>query len=122
MSLIGNILWILLGGLPIAFSYLIGGLLVCATIVGIPFGIQILRLGIATFWPFGKSVRPVQRPPGCVGTVLTIVWLIVFGLTLAVGHLILALALCITIIGIPFAKQHFKLMQLSLLPLNYELK
>ncbi len=118
---IGNILWIMLGGLPLALGYLTGGLLLCFTIVGIPFGIQIIKLGHAAFWPFGKEVLPVRRPPGCIATIITILWLLVFGIPFAIAHLVLAALLCITIIGIPFAKQHFKLMQLSLLPLNYEL-
>jgi uncharacterized membrane protein YccF (DUF307 family) len=116
MSLLGNILWLLFGGLVIGLGYLLGGVLLCATIVGIPFGIQACKLGVATFAPFGKEVVARPGADGCLATVFNLLWIVLFGWEIAVAHLLSAVVLAITILGIPFARQHVKLIPLSLLP------
>ena len=116
MTLIGNILWLIFGGLLAGLGYILGGILLCLTIIGIPFGIQNIKLGFATFTPFGKEV--VERPNanGCLNVVFNVLWLILFGWEIALVHLIHAAICAITIIGIPFAVQHVKLIPLSLFP------
>ncbi len=122
MSLLGNILWLIFGGFIAAMGYIIGGLLLCLTIVGIPFGLQSIRIGVANFSPFGKEVVQAQRAGGCLGLAFDIIWILLFGWELALAHLLSAAILAITIIGIPFAMQHLKLIPVALFPFNYELK
>ncbi|MEM1205192.1 MAG: YccF domain-containing protein [Acidobacteriota bacterium] len=116
MTLLGNILWLIFGGLLAGLGYILGGLLLCLTLIGIPFGVQNIKLGMATFAPFGKQV--VERPQvnGCLNVVFNVLWLVLFGWEIALIHLVHAAVLAITIIGIPFAIQHIKLIPLSLLP------
>ena len=120
MSFLGNVLWIICGGLVAALLYLLGGLLCCLTIIGIPFGLQAFKLARATLTPFGKTV--VAKPEA--GSILTLVfngiWLFTAGWSLACAHLAHAAALAVTIIGLPFAVQHLKLVPLSLLPFSYD--
>ena len=122
MSIIGNILWIIFGGLIISIEYFISGLLLSLTIIGIPFGIQCFKLGILALLPFGREV--VQKPAasGCLSTFMNILWILLGGIWIAATHLIFALLLAITIIGIPFAKQHLKLASLALTPFGHEIK
>jgi uncharacterized membrane protein YccF (DUF307 family) len=113
---IGNILWLLLAGIWMSISYLIAGVVQCITIIGIPFGIQSFKLAGYALWPFGRVV--VQRPGSlgglsCVGNVI---WFVLSGLWLAIGHVLTGLLLCITIIGIPFGIASFKLAGLALTP------
>jgi uncharacterized membrane protein YccF (DUF307 family) len=122
MSLIGNILWLIFGGLLSGLGYILGGLLMCLTIVGIPFGIQSMKLGVATFAPFGKRVVEDPGANGALQILLNIVWLILFGWEIALAHLVHAGILAITIIGIPFALQHLKLVPVALLPLGRSLR
>ena len=121
MSLLGNVLWLLFGGLIAGIGYLIGGVLLCITIVGIPFGLQAIKLGLATFAPFGKVV--VTRPggDGCLPVVFNVLWIVLFGWEIAIAHLLSAAVLAITILGIPFALQHVKLIPLALLPFGRDL-
>lgn len=117
MSLIGNILWIVLGGgIIIFFQYLVGSLALILTIVGIPFGVQTLKLSYLALLPFGKRVVNVPSSTGLVTTVLNVIWLIFGGIWIALTHLLFALLCAITIIGLPFAKQHVKLAALGLTP------
>lgn len=120
MNLIGNIIWLIFGGLIVALEYMIGGIILCITIIGIPFGIQNFKIGMATLAPFGLKIvdRAAQKgqAPGCLTTALNILWIFCGGIWIALTHLVFGLVLCITIIGIPFGKQHFKLMGLCLMP------
>ncbi|MBE2223826.1 MAG: YccF domain-containing protein, partial [Anaerolineae bacterium] len=109
MSFIGNILWLIFGGFIAGMGYIIGGLLLCLTIIGIPFGLQSIRIGFANFAPFGKQITEAQRSGGCLGLVFDIIWVVLFGWEIALAHLISAGILAITIVGIPFAMQHLKL-------------
>ena len=122
MSLLGNILWLIFGGLIAGVGYILGGLLMCLTIVGIPFGIQSMKLGVATFAPFGKRVVEDPDANGPLEIVLNVLWLIFFGWEIAIAHLVFAGILAITIIGIPFALQHVKLIPIALLPLGRSLQ
>ena len=116
MSFIGNIIWLIFGGLLAGLGYIIGGIALCATIVGIPFGIQAIKIGFATFAPFGREVRDYENANSVGSTIFNMIWIILFGWEIAVAHLVHGIILAITIVGLPFAKQHFKLIPLALLP------
>jgi uncharacterized membrane protein YccF (DUF307 family) len=122
MSLLGNILWLIFGGLIAGLGYILGGAVMCLTIVGIPFGIQSMKLGVATFAPFGKRIVEAPDANGALEIVLNVLWLILFGWEIALAHLASAAILAITIIGIPFALQHIKLIPMALLPLGRSLQ
>ena len=116
MSVLGNIIWLIFGGFLAGLGYIIGGLALCLTIVGIPFGLQTIKLGLATFAPFGREVREFENANHVGNTIFNMIWIILFGWEIALAHLIHGLVLAVTIIGLPFAKQHFKLIPLALLP------
>lgn len=116
MKTIGNIIWVLFGGFMIALEYFISGFLMMITIVGIPFGIQAMKMGILALWPFGHTVTEDPQSSGCLNTIMSIIWIIIGGIWIALTHLLWGVLFCITIIGIPFGKQHFKLMKLALFP------
>jgi len=123
MSTLGNILWILLGGGFFIFVfYLIGGVVLCLTIIGIPFGMQCIKLSVLGLMPFGHKIVYQKSAPGCLSTLMNMIWIIFGGLELALTHLIFAVLCAITIIGIPFAKQHFKLLSLALTPFGREVQ
>jgi uncharacterized membrane protein YccF (DUF307 family) len=116
MSFIGNVFWIVLGGFLITIEYLMGGIALCLSIIGIPFGIQLFKLAILSLFPFGKEIKTGPTSSGCLSTVFNIVWIVSGGILICVTHLVLAIILGITIIGIPFAKQHAKMATLALTP------
>jgi uncharacterized membrane protein YccF (DUF307 family) len=122
MSLLGNIIWLIFGGFLTGLGYIIGGLLTCLTIIGIPFGLQAIKLGFATFTPFGKEVVSEETADSSLKLIFDIIWAVLFGWEIAIAHLTSAAILAITIIGIPFAKQHIKLIILALLPFGRDLK
>lgn len=113
MSCLGNIIWFIFGGLVGGLGWCLAGVIWCITIIGIPVGLQCFKLASLSFAPFGKEVVYQPTP---VNFVVNIIWLIFSGLPLAIGHLLSALLLCITIIGIPFAYQSVKLARLALMP------
>ncbi|MGX8796217.1 YccF domain-containing protein [Fusibacter sp. JL298sf-3] len=114
MSLLGNLIWILLGGLIGAIGWTIAGVLLCITVIGIPFGMQCFKIAGLTLTPFGREVEIGHFGAG--GLLGNILWLIFLGWELCLFHLGVGLLLCVTIVGIPFGMQHFKLAQLALLP------
>lgn len=120
MRTIGNILWFLLAGWWLALYYLLCGLLACVLIVTIPFGIASLRIANYALWPFGRTVvdDPSAGAPSLIGNV---VWVLVAGWWLAIGHLVTGFLLCLTIIGIPLGLANFKLIPVSLLPLGKQI-
>jgi uncharacterized membrane protein YccF (DUF307 family) len=122
MSFLGNLLWLIFGGLISCLIWCIGGLLLCLTIVGIPFGLQAFKLGFASLAPFGKDLHVDKQFSGPLTVVFNILWLVVVGWELALAHLLHALFLGVTIIGIPFALQHLKLVPLTLMPFGQELR
>ena len=122
MSLLGNIIWLIFGGFLAGLGYIVGGIVLCLTIIGIPFGLQSIKLGIATFAPFGKEVVEAEDANSCLRVVFNVIWIILFGWEIALAHLVHAAILAITIIGIPFAVQHVKLIPLALLPFGRDLR
>lgn len=122
MSLLGNIVWLIFGGLIAGLGYILGGLLTCLTIIGIPFGIQAMKIGVATFAPFGKEIVELPEANRPLRLILNVIWLVLFGWEIALAHATSALILAITIIGIPFALQHLKLVPLALLPFGRTLR
>lgn len=121
MNLIGNIIWLIFGGFVVFLEYMLCGLALCMTIIGIPFGIQCFKIGIMTLFPFGQHVREVPGNTGCLSTVFNIIWIFMGGIWIALTHLVFGILLAITIIGLPFAKQHFKLMSLCFAPFGKEI-
>ena len=122
MNLIGNIIWIVFGGLIIFLMYVVSSILLCVTIIGIPFGIQTLKLSMLVLVPFGKEVVNKPNEPGCLSTIMNIIWILIGGLWISLTHFIFGLLLAISIIGIPFALQHFKLGILAFTPFGKELR
>ena len=116
MKLLGNIIWLIFGGINIALEYFVAGLILMLTIVGIPFGLQSFKLGILALWPFGTKVEWMQSQPGCLSTVMNVLWFFVGGIWIFLTHIFYGFILCITIIGIPFGKMHFRLAKLALSP------
>jgi uncharacterized membrane protein YccF (DUF307 family) len=120
MNLLLNIIWLILGGFIAVLAYLLGGILLCITIIGIPFGIQCFKLAGLSFMPFGREVREKDPPGGAVAVIMNVIWIILPGLELAVFHLIMALLFALTIIGLPLAAQHLKMARLAILPFGFE--
>ena len=120
MKVIGNVLWLVLGGLFMALGYAIAGLLACVLIITIPFAIPAFRLASFSLWPFGRTL--VKRPDAGSGSLIgNLLWLVLFGWWLALGHLISAMLLAITIIGIPFAIAQTKIAATALWPFGTEI-
>ena len=119
MSLIGNLVFFIFGGFLIFLGYVLGGILLCITIIGIPFGIMCFRLAGGVIAPFGREVHETEPPGGAITLIMNIIWIILPGLELAIMHLVLALLFALTIIGLPIAAQHMKLVPLALLPFGH---
>lgn len=121
MNILGNLIWLIFGGLIASFGYFIGGIILCITVVGIPFGIQCFKLAGMVLFPFGKRVVNTTAASGCLALFANIIWILCGGLVTAINHLFWAVLLAITVIGIPFAKQHLKLLELSLMPFGKQI-
>jgi uncharacterized membrane protein YccF (DUF307 family) len=121
MSFLGNLIWLIFGGFAIFLEYMVAGLLLCLTIVGIPFGIQSFKLGVLALWPFGQEIQYMDYAPGCLSTIMNILWLIIGGFWIMLTHVLFGLLLTITIIGIPWGRQHFKMASLALTPFGRRL-
>ncbi|MGI0479532.1 YccF domain-containing protein [Geminocystis sp. CENA526] len=122
MTLLGNIIWLIFGGFISGLGYILGGLTLCLTIVGIPFGIQTIKIGVATMTPFGKINVVSEDSSSLIVMIFNVIWVIFFGWEIALSHLFHGAILAITIIGLPFARQHFKLIPMALFPFGRELK
>ena len=122
MSLLGNIIWLIFGGFVSGLGYILGGLTLCLTIVGIPFGIKSIKLGIATMLPYGKEVVPRPSADSLLRVILNVIWVAFFGWGFALSLLFHGLILDLTIVGLPFAKQHFKLVIVAILPFGRNLE
>ncbi len=118
MRLLLNILWSIFGGFFVALQYVLGGLVLCITIVGIPFGLQCFKMAGLALFPFGKDIEHDRSAAGggLLGTVMNVVWFLVGGVWIALSHIGLAAGAAVTIIGIPFAIQHLKLAVLAVFP------
>jgi uncharacterized membrane protein YccF (DUF307 family) len=122
LSAFGNVLWVTVGGGVLLFlMYLVSGVLLCLTILGIPFGLQCIKVGQLALLPFGKHVVHKESATGCVATVMNILWLVSGGPMIALTHLFAALFCAITVVLIPFAAQHMKLAATALTPFGKEI-
>ena len=121
MSLLMNILWMLFGGIVTAVEYLISSLGMMFTIIGIPFGLQTLKLSLLALCPFGKEIQTTPQAGGCLSVIMNILWIVMGGFWISLTHLGFGLLLCITIVGIPFGRQHFKLAGLALTPFGKQI-
>lgn len=116
MKIFLNIIWIVFGGLMIAIEYALSSIIMMITIIGIPFGLQTMKLAMLALWPFGANISDDSWPSGCLAGIMNIIWWFVGGFPIALTHFGWGVVLCLTIIGIPFGIQHFKLMRLALFP------
>lgn len=119
MTILGNILWFICGGMLSGLGWVFYGCLWCITIVGIPVGLQCFKFASLSFWPFGKEV---QLGGGAASILLNIIWILVTGLPMALGSAICGILCCVTVIGIPFGLQHFKIAKLALMPFGAEIR
>lgn len=116
MRVIGNLIWLVFGGFAIAIEYFIAGLLLMFTIIGIPFGLQLFKLGMFALWPFNQKIVDVNEPEGCITIPMNVIWFIIGGFWVILTHALFGLLLFITIIGIPWGQQHFKMARLAFTP------
>lgn len=114
MSLVGNIIWVIFGGLLMAIVWTLAGLILCLTFIGIPFGIQCFKIAIFLLSPFGRDIKIGNFGAG--GLIFNIIWIIFFGWEFAIAHVVTGLVFCLTVIGIPFGIQHFKFAKLGFIP------
>ncbi|MDL2299960.1 YccF domain-containing protein [Bacteroides sp. OttesenSCG-928-E20] len=120
MNLLLNILWLLLGGILTCIEYMLASIVLMITIIGIPFGIQTFKMAFLALMPFGKEVRTAPASGGCLSVLMNVIWILFGGIWICISHLAFGVVLFITIIGIPFALQHFKLAALALTPFGKE--
>ena len=118
MKFIGNLLWFIFGGLIMGVSWFIAGLIWCVTIIGIPWGVQCFKFAKLCLFPFGKEVR---YGGGAGSLILNIIWIAITGVPMAIEALLIGVILCVTIVGIPFGKQCFKMAKLALMPFGTEI-
>ncbi|MCH5246519.1 MAG: YccF domain-containing protein [Muribaculaceae bacterium] len=116
MNILLNILWLLFGGILIAIEYVVSSVLMMITIIGIPFGLQTIKLASVALWPFGTKIVDNGWPSGCLAGIMNVIWWFLGGFAIALTHLFWGVLFCLTVIGIPFGLQHFKLMRLALFP------
>ena len=109
MSIIGNLIWLVLGGLVVAIIYFVVGLLMCITIIGIPFGLQLFKLGAYALHPFGHELVNGPNEPGCLSVVMNLLWILCGWWEVAIIHLFCGLIFCVSIIGIPLGLKHFSM-------------
>jgi uncharacterized membrane protein YccF (DUF307 family) len=120
MKTIGNIIWVIFGGLEIAIEYFISGVALMITIIGIPFGLQSMKLGVLALWPFGSEVIGKESQHGCLNIFMNVLWFFIGGIWIWLTHIAFGIVFYITIIGIPFGKMHFRLAKLALSPFGKE--
>ncbi|MER5553290.1 YccF domain-containing protein [Streptomyces sp. NPDC002793] len=120
MKTILNVIWLVLSGFWLFLGYMAAGLLLCVTIIGIPFGLAAFRIGVYALWPFGHTVVD-RRDAGGASLIGNVLWVILAGWWLALGHVFTGIALCVTIIGIPLGLANFKLIPVSLMPFGKEI-
>ena len=122
MNSIGNIIWVLFGGIILALSYFLAGLLMCITIIGIPFGIQLFKIGGYVLWPFGHDLVNVPGSAGCLPTIMNLIWVLCGWWEIALMHVFFGVIFCVTIVGIPLGMQHFKIALATLFPFGKEIR
>jgi len=120
VKLLLNLIWLVFGGLWLALGYVVAGIICCVLVVTIPFGVASFRMASYALWPFGRTI--VDRPTaGAMSTIGNVIWILVAGWWLVLGHLTTALAQAITIVGIPLAIANLKMIPVSLVPLGKEI-
>ena len=120
MKTILNLIWLVVSGFWLFLGYVFAGVLLCVTVIGIPFGIASFRIGVYALWPFGYTTVE-RRDAGAASLIGNVLWLLLAGWWLALGHILTGIALCLTIIGIPLGVANFKLIPVSLFPLGREI-
>ena len=116
MKFLLNVIWLIFGGLISAVGYFISSFLLMITIVGIPFGLQTMKLGLVALWPFGSDIHSDGWPSGCLAGIMNVIWWLIGGIPIALNHLCWGIFYCATVIGIPFGMENFKMMLLALFP------
>lgn len=122
MSFIGNLIWIVFGGLLTSLGYLLLGVVYCITIIGIPVGLQLFKMAGLALMPFGRNVSDRNGQMGCWPMFFNVLWIVFGGIEMALSHAVLGLLFCATVVGIPFGLQHFKLALLALVPFGKEIR
>ena len=120
MRILGNIIWLIFGGVETAIEYFLSGVAMMVTIIGIPFGLQAFKLGVLCLWPFGSKVREKESRHGCLDVVMNVIWFFIGGIWICLTHVLFGVLLYITILGIPFGRQHFKMASIALRPFGRE--
>ena len=121
MQLIKNIIWWIFGGIETAFEYAVSGVLLCITIVGIPWGLQCFKLAMLMLLPFGSEISESESSSACLGCVGNALWILTGGWVIALTHALFGVLLCITIIGIPFGLKHFEFARLAFMPFGTDI-
>ena len=121
MNVIGNIIWFFLGGFAIALLYWLLALLFCLTIVGVPFGLQLFKIGSFVLFPFGRDLVEGVNAEGCLNTLFNVLWIVLGWWEIALSHFICGAVFCCSIVGIPFGLQHFKIALKTLLPFGKQI-
>ena len=116
MKFLGNILWLIMGGLVVSLYYALMGVLFCITVIGIPFGLQLIKMAGLALWPFGRDVHSDSNDGGCLAIIMNVIWIIFGGIEIAMLHIGFGIVCCLTIVGIPFGMQHFKMAILAFVP------
>lgn len=116
MKFLGNILWLIMGGLVVSLYYALMGILFCITVIGIPFGLQLIKMAGLALWPFGRDVHSDTNDGGCLAIIMNVIWIIFGGIEIALLHIGFGIVCCLTIVGIPFGMQHFKMAILAFVP------
>ena len=116
MKFLGNILWLIMGGLVVSLYYALMGILFCITVIGIPFGLQLIKMAGLALWPFGRDVHSDTNDGDCLAIIMNVIWIIFGGIEIALLHVGFGIACCLTIVGIPFGMQHFKMAILAFVP------
>ena len=122
MNTLGNIFWLLLGGIATGLGYYVAGLVLCVTIIGIPFGVQLFKIGTYAFWPFGYELGDKPSQQGCLSLGFNIIWIMFGWWEIAILHVLFGALLCITIVGIPLGLAHFKIAIAALIPFGKEIR
>ena len=122
MKFLGNILWLIFGGIIIAIIYYIVGLLMCISLIGIPFGVQLFKLGTYALWPFGHELVNGSNEPGCLSVMMNLIWILCGWWEIAILHFAFGLLFFVTIVGIPWGLQHFKMAIATVFPFGKEIR
>ena len=121
MKLLGNILWLIFGGIETAIEYFLAGFALLVTIIGIPFGLQAIKIGVLELWPFGSTIVEKENGHGYLNLFMNVLWFFIGGVWIWLTHILFGVLLYISIIGIPFGKQHFKMAKIALSPFGKEI-